>query len=565
MIDSKDIPIRILVLGAGRVGARVARQLVDRGIGVVATTTNQEFQTSLEALGVQVISWRWGAETSWDALRGLGCEAWCVTVPPRGGQELAEAFHRQLVRVAHEEGVKKLLWTSSTSVYAGCGKLDIHESDAGHVRSKHSGVDLLAMEFIHASTPGFTAMRFGGLFGEGMHPVLSMARRNPIAEADASVQWVHLDDAAAACVHVLLHRVQASALNVVAPEVRTRRELLVASWPADCVPVMGSGGKLRIVKSDALTSHGFKFRHPDPKQWCEDQLGVWRSTSWQGPHGTLHVDVHPAQVLGHQPKVRLLMVHGYKGFKSWGNWSGLADAWSRLGWEVHRMDFSHNGHVSPFSDDCLDEVAWSQNHHHYEAEEVHFALDQMANMSPEVPVAVLGHSRGGGMAILGADRFLSSGGALAGCAVWASVSDFIGRLPTGSDLEAWQASNRWEVVNGRTGQVLWHPYEFAQETLKRKDELNIVEACRRLTVPFLAVHGEADPVVAWQEGRKLTRVAQDGTWALIDGANHVMGMAHPWKPGTPWPKELTEASDVTANWLENLAQKTSRPQGPACQ
>lgn len=229
------------------------------------------------------------------------------------------------------------------------------------------------------------------------------------------------------------------------------------------------------------------------------------------------------------------------------------------------MDFSHNGHVSPFSEDCLDEVAWSQNHHHYEAEEVHFALDQMANMSPEVPVAVLGHSRGGGMAILGADRFLSSGGQLAGCAVWASVSDFIGRLPTGSDLEAWQASNRWEVVNGRTGQVLWHPYAFAEETLKRKDELNIVEACRRLTVPFLAVHGEADPVVAWQEGRKLTRVAQDGSWALIDGANHVMGMAHPWKPGTPWPKELTEASDVTAHWLENLAQKTSRPQGPACQ
>ena len=123
------------------------------------------------------------------------------------------------------------------------------------------------------------------------------------------------------------------------------------------------------------------------------------------------------------------------------------------------MDFSHNGHVAPFTEDCLDEAAWSENRYHYEAEEVAFALQKLAEQHGKL--VVLGHSRGGGMAILGARQFQKAGGSLSGVACWAPVSDVFARFPWGPALKDWEASDRLEVLNGRTGQTLVHPYAFS--------------------------------------------------------------------------------------------------------
>ena len=546
----------MLVVGGGNVGARVARVLLNESQTVFATTTRRTHQLTLERMGAQVIPWRWEEGASWEALESLGCEAWCVTVPPRGGQAQAEAFHRALQAAARKAGVRRLLWTSSTAVYGGCSKSVMSEGDAGHVQSRHTGVDLLALEAVHRTSEGpeFVAMRLGGLYGQGMHPALSVSRRSPVREVDGDVQWVHLDDAAKACATALMATTLggATALNVVAPRVRSRLALLEATFPSDAMPAMEHGGQHRQVSSDKLMRLGFTFEHPDVAAWCKDQLGVWKTETWDGPHGPLRVDRHPSKAPHQAVRGRLLMVHGYKGFKSWGNWPGLADRWSRLGWEVCRMDFSHNGHVPPFDEDCVDEAAWSANRHHFEAEEVAFALHHLSS-TEGLPLVVLGHSRGGGMAVLGASRFESEGGTLAGCAAWASVSDFVGRMPQGEVLERWRVTDRLEVVNGRTGQTLVHPFAFCEETLARREVLDVIEASRTLTSPLLAVHGTDDPVVAWQEGKALVKLAQHPTWSLIDGGNHVFGMTHPWPPSQPWPEPLTAAAEATEAWLQCIA------------
>ncbi len=537
-------------------GARVARVLLEEGQTVFATTTRRTYQLTLERLGAQVMPWRWEEGVSWEALESLGCEAWCVTVPPRGGQAQAEAFHQALQAAARRAGVRRLLWTSSTAVYGGCNKAVIAEEDADHVRSRHTNVDLLALEAVHHDSEGpeFVAMRLGGLYGQGMHPTLAVARRNPILAVDGDVQWVHLDDAAKACATVLMAPTlcPGKALNVVAPQVRSRIALLEATFPSDAMPTMEHGGQKRQVSSDKLMRLGFTFEYPDVVAWCKAQLGVWKTETWEGPHGPLSVDIHPSKAPHQAVRGRLLMVHGYKGFRSWGNWPGLADRWSRLGWEVHRMDFSHNGHVPPFDQDCLDVDAWSENRHHFELEEVAFALHVLSS-GDGLPVVVLGHSRGGGMAVLGARAFESEGGTLAGCAVWACVSDFVGRMPQGEVLERWRATDRLEVVNARTGQTLVHPFAFCEDTLARGDALDVIESSRALASPLLAVHGTDDPVVAWQEGKVLVKVAQRPTWSPIEGGNHVFGMKHPWDSSEPWPKPLAAAAEATEAWLQSIA------------
>ena len=51
-----------------------------------------------------------------------------------------------------------------------------------------------------------------------------------------------------------------------------------------------------------------------------------------------------------------LMVHGYKGFREWGNWKGVAER-GRASVGPSMDDFSHNGHCPPFLEDCVDEEA----------------------------------------------------------------------------------------------------------------------------------------------------------------------------------------------------------------
>ena len=125
----------------------------------------------------------------------------------------------------------------------------------------------------------------------------------------------------------------------------------------------------------------------------------------------------------------------------------------------------------------------------------------------------MGHSRGGGMAVLGARQFQKAGGSLSGVACWAPVSDVFARFPWGPALKDWEASDRLEVLNGRTGQTLVHPYAFYLDAKARESELNIESAATALTCPVLVVHGTDDAAVGLQEGEAIASWATQGTLA----------------------------------------------------
>ena len=94
---------------------------------------------------------------------------------------------------------------------------------------------------------------------------------------------------------------------------------------------------------------------------------------------------------------------------------------------------------------------------------------------PGIPMIVFGHSRGGAMAILGAHKHIAAGGELAGVVACAPVSNVVERLPKGELLEVWKATNRMEVLNGRTGQVLCQLF-LRFWGLSMADELNVETA-----------------------------------------------------------------------------------------
>ena len=540
---------RVAVIGAGGVGAWVAKSLAERGCGVVASTRLSSTTRALTLLGVRVLDWHWTPDESWEPWLQAEADVWCVTVPPRMGAEGAMAFHESLKSAAEVAGVKRLIWTSSTALYDPTVEGALVEDDAIHIASRHTGVDMLALEQIHrrGNVP-FVALRFGGLFGRSRHPVSALLKRDPVIDGDGTVQWVHEMDAAAACVHVALQQGSLpQALNVVAPVVASRKAMLCAGLSPEECPVIKGGGVRRFVSSKRLMDLGFTFQVPDPEAWVRHQSGIQAIGKWHGPHGLIHWTQH-------RPKVgrlrgRALMVHGYKGFREWGNWKGVAERWAKEGWEVTRVDFSHNGHVPPFLETCLDEEAWSANRYHIERDEVAHALAQIDQ--GDLPIVVMGHSRGGAMAMLGAQQHVLQGGRMDGISLWAPVADLVSRLPKGAALEAWKSSNRLEVLNGRTGQTLVHPYAFYTDTMQRAEELSVERAAKATSCPTLVIHGTLDPAVHLSEGKRVCEWVPNGSFEPIVDADHVFGMRHPWPDARDWPTHLEEAWHRHREWLES--------------
>ena len=549
----------VLVVGAGRIGSRVVRMLRAQGVDVVATTAQTTTRRCLEHVGARVISWHWTAGASWQALIDARCSQWLVTVPPRGGMEAAQAFHEGLHKAAKAGDVRRVIWTSSTAVYPEIGgRFD--ETDAVHRLSKHSKADMLALEEVHrapalelGTRPAFTALRLGGLFDQEAHPWRAVVRQGQIHQAGGTVQWVHMEDAARACVFALRNTdaLQDVTWNVVCPVASTRGELWQGPGAEADLPRTG-GGEPREVLSTRLQSAGFEFEVRSAAEWVSNHSFPHERVTWEGPCGLNHASVvRPPRwwVMGDEAVCgRLLMIHGYKGFRTWGNWEGVAESLAACGWEVIRMDFSHNGHVPPYDDLCVDAEAWSQNRLHMEAEEVTAALERMHHDGK--PVGVLGHSRGGAAAVLGAREAERRGVAVRAAVLWAPVSDHFARFPQGEALATWRATDRLEVRNARTGQVLVHPYAFCTEAFDRSADLDILGAARQLGCPVTVVHGDRDEAVHHAEGRAVAKAAPNGVFRLVSGGDHVFGMRHPWPRESAWPNPLRQAVSCTRQALQ---------------
>ena len=138
-----------------------------------------------------------------------------------------------------------------------------------------------------------------------------------------------------------------------------------------------------------------------------------------------------------------------------------------------------------------------------------------------------------------------------GIALWAPVSDVVSRLPQGAALEAWRASDRLEVLNGRTGQTLVHPFVFHTDTMQRAQELSVERAAKAASCPILVIHGTLDPAVHHSEGMLISQWASQGSFEPIAEADHVFGMRHPCPDARDWPEHLEEAWHRFHAWLES--------------
>lgn len=254
---------------------------------------------------------------------------------------------------------------------------------------------------------------------------------------------------------------------------------------------------------------------------------------------------------GQQPCV--IYVHGFKGFKDWGFVPYLGQSLAQEGLDVITFNFSHNG-IGTDGQSFSDLDAFAKNTFSLEKEETLEIINLCAftdffGAHLLKPLGIIGHSRGGGIALLAAAE---SDQVKAVC-TWASVSTF--ERFSKPQVEAWKKKGYHEVINSRTGQIFKMGLDILKDVeLSSRRKLNILEAVKTLEKPLMIIHGQNDETVPYFEGEQLNIFANPASsqLRLIPQGTHTFGASHPL---TEVPRPLEIAVDATTEFfLQHLSE-----------
>lgn len=238
----------------------------------------------------------------------------------------------------------------------------------------------------------------------------------------------------------------------------------------------------------------------------------------------------------------ILYAHGFKAFKDWGFVPWLGGQAAAAGMIFVAFNFSHNG-IGEAPGELTELARFEQNTYSLEVSElremIQFCRQQFSVRGLPPPLGLMGHSRGGGMALLAARRHPE----VRAVATWGAIST-VDRFVR-EDREAWRKRGYLEVRNTRTGQVLRVGSQLLDEVERYgRSSLHILEAVRELARPLLIVHGQQDETVPVFEAEQLNIFADPAltTLRIIPRGTHTFGAQHPFAGAPP---ALEEAIGLT--------------------
>ncbi len=252
-----------------------------------------------------------------------------------------------------------------------------------------------------------------------------------------------------------------------------------------------------------------------------------------------------------QPKKVVIFCHGYKGFKDWGPWNLVAEHFAKAGFFFIKFNFSHNGGTIEQPIDFPDLEAFGNNNYTKELDDLESVLDWISstenfkNEANSNDISIIGHSRGGGIVLLKANEDER----VKKVVTLAAVCDFGKRSSTIGNLEKWKKDGVKYVVNGRTKQNMPHFYQFYEDFKANEERLHIQKAVENLKIPQLIIHGNKDDAVFITEGENLKKWNPEAQFEIIENANHVFNVLHPWEKEF-LSKEMDEVVNLCIGFLK---------------
>jgi pimeloyl-ACP methyl ester carboxylesterase len=228
----------------------------------------------------------------------------------------------------------------------------------------------------------------------------------------------------------------------------------------------------------------------------------------------------------------LIFLHGFKGFKDWGYFPVSNRGLAYCNGVVAGLNFSHNGVTPEKPQEFVDLEAFGSNNYSKELEDIGKLLEELPKRLPpeEVnwdDVSIVGHSRGGAIALIAAIEYPIFKKAV----TWASVSrlDFSALSPEA--IEEWRKTGVRYIYNQRTEQQMPLYFQLYEDYMQNQARFNLEERLKELNKPVLIIHGTQDESVPFANAERLQSWLPNATLIPIEGANHTFGATHPFVLG----------------------------------
>lgn len=237
----------------------------------------------------------------------------------------------------------------------------------------------------------------------------------------------------------------------------------------------------------------------------------------------------------------VIYAHGFNGFKDWGNFDLIANAFVEAGFAFVKFNFSHNGTTPEHPEEFADLEAFGHNNYTKQLFDLGKVLDwlcdqtnQYASVLNPDKIGLIGHSMGGGISIIktAEDARIKS------LVTWAAISAC--KTPWGTwppeRMAKWKETGVDYYINGRTKQRMPLYYQLYEDYQAHATRLAIIDAARRINVPWQLCHGTEDTSVSFDNALTL-HAAQPRSELVTVPSDHVFGRRHPWE-GTTLPEPM---------------------------
>lgn len=260
----------------------------------------------------------------------------------------------------------------------------------------------------------------------------------------------------------------------------------------------------------------------------------------------LHVDLrYPAGMAG----LSLVVIcHSFMAFKDWGFFPYVAGRIADAGFASISFNFSLNG-VVDHGDRITEFDRFRQNTFSRELSDLSAIIDAIDNRAigagtiDPSRICLMGHSRGGGVAIVHS----ASDPRIKALLTWSAISTFDRWTP--HQKENWKRLGNLALARDSTISPLRLGIGLLHDLENHRKKLDIVEAASRIRIPWLLLHGRADVTVPLREAELLYDSADKKltSLAFFDGLGHLYNGASPREDGY---MTLDKILEVSRRWLQ---------------
>lgn len=239
----------------------------------------------------------------------------------------------------------------------------------------------------------------------------------------------------------------------------------------------------------------------------------------------------------------VIYVHGFNGFKDWGNFDLIAEEFADAGFVLVKFNFSHNGTTPQQPKEFADLEAFGNNSYTKQLTDLSIVTNWICDSNNPYNkvldtdnIYLIGHSMGGGISVL----FAAEDCRIKKLVTWAGISEC--KTPWGNwpleKMKEWLLEGVQYYSNTRTNQQLPLYYQLYLDYKDNEERLSIEKAIKKLTIPVLICHGTLDIAVPVEKAYELKEWLPAAELFTIE-SNHVFDRAHPWEK-----KYLPEAMDT---------------------